>query len=448
MPPMAGTTRITVVQGDLIRDLRIVALLAVASIVSAACTAAPPSTSAPSPPASIQPSPTPAATGSPLPTEAPTPAGQVEHRIGVRVVDGAGEFFDRATGEPWVPRGNNYIRLSGFHSTLNPAHYDPLRLDQAMARMAAGGYNVVRLFMSHRVGGLSDGQGLSAAHMDNAVDALRRAKAHGLQVMFTQDWNPEADIYGFGPDPGIEDVNSVYLATGGIEATRAYFQDFTRALIERNAPFDAMLAYELRNELHFTDTRPPFSLTSGQVTAANGKTYDMSRPADRDRLLQEGLVFWFDTMRAAILQLDPTALVTVGFFQPHGPNTSRIGDDRLIETEEVILRSTADFIDLHGYPGGDLNLRQIVENYKLPPVTDKPIILGEFGAEDPPYATIEEALRVILDWQTESCRYGFDGWVFWSWDGPEQAQFWKATDAGGAIERALSPRERPDPCSS
>jgi hypothetical protein len=45
-----------------------------------------------------------------------------------------------------------------------------------------------------------------------------------------------------------------------------------------------------------------------------------------------------------------------------------------------------DFIDLHGYPGGELNLAQIVENYGLPPVTEKPIFLGEFGAEHGAYA--------------------------------------------------------------
>ena len=34
------------------------------------------------------------------------------HRIGVRVVDGVGEFYDRETGERFVPRGSNYVRLA------------------------------------------------------------------------------------------------------------------------------------------------------------------------------------------------------------------------------------------------------------------------------------------------------------------------------------------------
>src|SRR5712692_651029 len=68
-------------------------------------------------------------TGGPLPAStASIPAS--EHRIGVRVVNGIGEFYDRVTGQKFVPRGNNYIRLgpqtdpSGIriitHSTFNP----------------------------------------------------------------------------------------------------------------------------------------------------------------------------------------------------------------------------------------------------------------------------------------------------------------------------------------
>ncbi len=151
-------------------------------------------------------------------------------------------------------------------------------------------------------------------------------------------------------------------------------------------------------------------------------------------------------MREKIVDLDPTALVTVGFFQPKGPNTSRVGDDRLIETQLAILESSADFIDLHGYPGGDLNLGQIVENFGLPPVTEKPILLGEFGAEHGPYPTVEDAARTLVDWQVESCDYGFDGWLLWTWDTTEQPEFWNALDGGGTIEAALSPAVRPDPC--
>ena len=43
-----------------------------------------------------------------LATAAP-PTAPPAHRIGIRVVDGRGEFFDRGTGEQFVPRGANYL---------------------------------------------------------------------------------------------------------------------------------------------------------------------------------------------------------------------------------------------------------------------------------------------------------------------------------------------------
>jgi hypothetical protein len=124
-----------------------------------------------------------------------------------------------------------------------------------------------------------------------------------------------------------------------------------------------------------------------------------------------------------------------------------VGDDRLIETRAAILRSTADFIDLHGYPGGELNLRQIAENFKLPKQTAKLILLGEFGAEHRAYATIDDAVRTLVQWQVESCSYGFDGWLVWTWDALEQPEFWNAVDKNGAIEHAFAPVVRPNPCS-
>lgn len=151
-------------------------------------------------------------------------------------------------------------------------------------------------------------------------------------------------------------------------------------------------------------------------------------------------------MRAEIPAIDPTALVTVGFFQPKGPNTSREGDDRIIETAQAIQSSSLDFSDLHGYPGGELDLAQIVENFGFPPVSRKPIVLGEFGAEHEPHPTIDDDVRALVGWQSDSCAHGFGGWMLWTWDTAEQPEFWTGVDEERAIGRALSPVLRPDPC--
>jgi len=307
-----------------------ITVLAIALLVAACAeqaTPSPPATSsaAPSAPA--------AASATPTASPAPTPATPVPHRIAVRVVDGQGELHDRTTGTRFVPRGMNYIRLAGAHVTLNVGHYDPERIDAAFAEMARRGYNAVRIFLSTSAGGLpGPGSSLNPGFLDNAVDVLRRARAHGVYVLYTVDWLPESPGWSFASDPGIENVNGFYLSKGGVEASARFFRELAQGLVDRGAPLDALLAYELRNELYFTEIAPPFSLRSGSVQTANGTTYDVSTAAAKRQLLEDGLVFWIDRMREAIVGVDPTALVTVGFFQPKGPNESRIGDDRLIET--------------------------------------------------------------------------------------------------------------------
>jgi len=404
----------------------------------------------PSPPAtsSAVPSAPAAASATPAATPTPTPPALVPHRIGVRVVDGQGELFDRTSGARFVPRGMNYIRLAGGHATLNEGHYDPARIDAALAEMARRGYNAARIFLGTGSGGLpGPGNSLNPAFLDNAVDVLRRARAHGIYVLYTLDWLPESPGWSFASDPGIENVNGFYLSKGGVAASARFFRELAQGFVDRGAPLDALLAYELRNELYFTEIAPPFSLRSGSVQTANGTTYDVSTAAAKRQLLEDGLVFWIDQTREAIVSVDPTALVTVGFFQPKGPNESRKGDDRLIETREAILRSSADFIDLHGYPGGDLTLPQIVENFGLPATTIKPVILGEFGVERPSNPSNDDAVRTVVGWQMDSCRFGFDGWLTWTWDSTEQPDFWNAVESGGAIADALSPALRPDPCT-
>ncbi len=73
-----------------------------------------------------------AATGWAAPADAP-------HRIGVRIVNGSGELFDRRTGRRFVPRGANYVRLATEgHSTFNVGRYaGTARFDGAHANASA-----------------------------------------------------------------------------------------------------------------------------------------------------------------------------------------------------------------------------------------------------------------------------------------------------------------------
>lgn len=384
---------------------------------------------------------------------------QGSYRIGVRQVGGVGEFWDRATGGKFVPRGNNYVRLGPqedewgqplfYHSVFDPGAYNAVQIEAAFARMQEDGYNVVRVFWSQNTI-MKAGQ-FDPAYVANVVDLARRASAHGLYVLFTMDWTPGGkygEIMGRDCCTRFNGTNLTYLAPSGLEATQAFFVDYIRALLAAGLPKDAVWAWELRNELFFDGDQPPLSLTGGLVTTANGKTYNMASAADKQLMLEEGLVYWIDSLRAAIRALDPTALVTVGFFHPQEPNPSRIGDTRLAVTRPAIWQSQADFIDLHPYPGVELTLAEYVENYGLDNYQAKPVVMGEFGAFTNSYGSEAAAAQALQNWQIESCGYGFDGWLLWTWDTYEQPEIWNGLSGNDAIDYALAPGRRPNPCAA
>jgi hypothetical protein len=158
-------------------------------------------------------------------------------------------------------------------------------------------------------------------------------------------------------------------------------------------------------------------------------------------------VYYIDEVRAGILEADPTALVGVGFFAPQGPNPHRIGDTRVIRTYPAIWASDADYIDLHAYPyPGDLSLAQFAENYEINGMQTKPLMLGEFGAFTGAYPSAQAAAVGLQAWQIESCKFGFDAWLIWTWDNEFNGEMYSALSEGGAINGALAPVLRPDPC--
>jgi hypothetical protein len=388
------------------------------------------------------------------PALADTPAPQAAHRIGVRVVDGAGEFYDRQTGEKFVPRGYNYIRLAPmsetnpgtWHSTLNPGLYEPERAEAALQAMGAAGYNVARIFVDCCREGNNAGDpkgGVSLAYLENVIDFLNRAHANGIYVLMVMDLTPAQggydEMWGHCCTT-FDGENLRYLTSGGHTGERRFNRDFIRALIEKGGPLEAIFAFDLTNEVHFNVDKPPFSLTSGKVTTANRKTYDMAKEEDKQRMMDENLVYWIDQQRANILEVDPTALVAVSFPAINVGHTT-------VNPRPAIWESTADFVDLHTYLGWGLSLEQYLDRFGVDENPEKLIILGEFGASRRGYPTAAMAAQDLVNWQVSSCRYGFDGWLLWTWDNEEQAELWNGMSGNGEISAALAPMNRPDPCS-
>ncbi|MFH1183705.1 MAG: cellulase family glycosylhydrolase [Chloroflexota bacterium] len=394
----------------------------------------------------------------------PAPSPMPEHRIGVRMVDGESEFYDRVTGARFVPRGANLWRWKfwprGDEQILIDTMFNTQigQLDSALAelpRMHGDGFNVVRVWENACWGGAPGcmdraSGGLDPAYMKNLARFLQVAKDNGIYVMLTLDELPDTGGYrsSFNTFGGqFVEFNLQFMTQGGIEAQRRYYADFIQGLRDVGAPTDAIFAYELHNEAFFQADKPPLSAASGQVTAANGQTYDLADPAQRRALMEDSWVYYIDQVSPAIKALDPTALVTMGFFIQQEPNPALVGDPRRVYLHRVLNDSALDFVDLHGYPGYDLNMRQHAENFDIIGYNKKPLVLGEFGADRHVFPDAQKAAIALQAWQAESCEFGFDGWLMWTWGGAEMPDdYWEAVQADGAIRGALSPILHPDPC--
>jgi hypothetical protein len=219
-----------------------------------------------------------------------------------------------------------------------------------------------------------------------------------------------------------------------------------RELRRQRAPIDAILGYDVFNELAFSLDQAPFTLTSGVLRAPNGRSYELADATAKERLLGDGMVTFVNRVRSAIKKADPTALVTASFFQPLVPNRNRAGDTRDLRTAPVISSSALDFVDLHAYPGLELTLPQYMQNFGVSGPTRKPLLMGELGAFRDSYVSAKDAASALEAWQADSCAYGIDGWLVWTWDTDEQPELWNAQSDGGDIAQALAPKRRPDPC--
>ena len=383
-------------------------------------------------------------------------AGTTPHWIRVRVgPDGRHrELFDTRTGAAFVPRGVNILHDRTFGSfnldlIVAPGEYDAPWIEEQLTTIERLGYNTIRVFLD-----LCPGQCLTNPDatpkpewLDNIAALLTAARDHGLVVLLTSNGLPD-DYVAQLPccDPFHAGFNGQMLSDDGLDLARVYWRQIIGGLLERSAPLEVVLAYELRNESFFDLHLEPLSLTSGLVTGANGVTYDMANPAAKLDLVDDNQIHFADRVRDSIRALDPTALVTMGFFAPDEPWLVRPGDTRLVRTERFMRESSMDFFDLHAYANLDLHLWQIVENFTLDASILQPVIMGEFGSIHPAHADAHVAADALADWMEASCAFGFDGWLSWAW-GSLDPSIIKVTEQNLAIAKALAPLVAPDPCS-
>jgi hypothetical protein len=402
---------------------------------------------------------------SPTPITPPTTSPAIaSHFITTHRIYGISEFFNRANAASFIPRGVNYFMLVpmlGHYEDrlLAVGVYNHMRVQADFTALSAAGYNTVRIFLDGCTSGsgcigVEGGRGLNPAYLDNLVDLMRLAKEANLVILFASRGLPELGGYAAQANLGANDefapgLNTEYLTVNGIGATQQYWTDLLQGLASRQAPFEVVMAWEIVDEQYYLADQPPFSLQSGRVNTANGKTYTMPSVSQKDAMALDGLRFYIEQVHQAILSLDPTALVTMGFSAPNSPNHWHEDDNHTVQTPALLEDSALDFYDIHASPGSGLNLEVLTQNIGLSTHVSKPVIMGNVGASTWTYPQTSDGAIAVQDWIADSCVYGFSGWLYSSYypspAGLQEAT-WGFVDDQNMIFNALSLVKQPDAC--
>ncbi len=360
-------------------------------------------------------------------------------------------WVDTRTDEPFVPRGVNLLRKVPGAGDVLFARYDPDWTDEQLEQIADHGFNTVRFFLDLCMSCVGSSQGVRDSYLDHLADFLARLEAHGLVALPTSN-----DV----PDPGYSERlpccepfggyrNSLYLSAEGHDIAAEYFTDLLTGLRDRGAPMHVVMAWQLANEQFFLRDVPPISLTSGEITTADGETYDLADDDAVESMVANNLIAYVDHVGDAVRTADDGALVTIGYFSSEDPAAGRDADDnRWVLPEVVIRRSSVDFIDLHAYTGLGGRWAPIVAAFGIDATVDIPLLLGEFGAFDVAYDDAASAATAMVRWQADSCAFGFDGWLVWLWGEQRDDEVIPVNAGNGEIASALAPADRPDACEA
>lgn len=370
---------------------------------------------------------------------------QGSRAIGIRVrSDGVGELYNRTTQQPFVMRGYNYTHVkalgsactlagSVYHTTFNVGEYNAAEADAMLATLQRLGYNTVRVFLSP-VCMLDSAGSLRMDYMAALADFLRLAKRYNQWVIITTDAIPSQRYASIKTEREIVWRNTQYLDAQEIALETTFWRDLVSALRAANAPLESILAYALRNEMTFQADYPPLNQSQGRITTANNQSYDMGQAADRLRMVSENTQHWANAVRTAIRDVDPSALVTVGYYAPEP-----VGKP----SRAALFGSTLDFVDLHMYPKTG-TIAEYANYFGLLERPLKPVVMGEFGVTTADGSSLAQTADKLVQWQLDSCSTGISGWLLWTWQTQTGALLSVRDD--GTLLRALAPATRPDPC--
>src|SRR5690606_24220645 len=144
---------------------------------------------------------------------------------------------------------------------------------------------------------------------------------------------------------------------------------------------------------------------------------------------------------AEIREHDPHGLVTSGFFAPKFPNETTTGGEWYVDTEPLLDTVDLDFFDFHAYPGSDISVEEVAENFGMTEHPEVPVVMGEVGAFLHHFGEVETAGVALQRWIADSCDAGFDGWLHWGYLRAPVAigdSTWSLTDEDGFLLDAMS----------
>lgn len=405
-------------------------------------------------------------------------------RILVKSGESGAEFVLKDSSKPFYVTGFNYIRLrakegtaGGDHSTFDAdtkttkAAYDPLAAEEMFSVLSESGYNTVRVFLIGRsevnpgiAGDYDTTKALYEPYADNFIDFLRRATRHNIRVFptFGDGAVPNNAYYHSKPIEGNgRNKNALILTSEGIEARIEHIASLLAYVkkTDRNL-LPTLLGLQCQNEAYLRADAWPFNQREGMFQAANGKSYDLSKTDERQKLMDEGYRYYHKQVVAAVKQIDPEMLVAEGVFVPAavGKNydTKHAGvwpgktkDERYPPKLTAIGFGDLDFLDVHFYHATP-NPKEVSKRFRRnlgttgffsPKMKEirktTPVIMGEFGAFDHHEKTFAQAVDNVVQARDLALKENVNGMLFWTYDCLEQAMLWHATDDWDLFYRKL-----------
>lgn len=386
-------------------------------------------------------------------------------RIGVRAVAGKpGEFYIRGTGKRFLPDGFNHTVLrDNWHATLDVGTYNGEEMEKVLSEIARLGGNSIRLWTWGRPNapggfcGKPTDTGLNGEYMENFVDFLTRATKHGIYVVAMMDETPSNAYYDSvarlnaprEPDTAIVGYNRQYLAKGPIMAKAAAIRDFISYVKAADKGLlSTVLGWEFCNEAFVNGNEGPFDKTSGVVTTANGKSYDMSNKDERQACWDDDIVYWANELTKAVRSVDKDAMVTVGMWTSNAQNRSPLSgmdasagntqDLRFCPRPSVLAQPDCrvDFLDIHIYPWGNTDvINKTAHEYDALCKLGKPVLVGEYGGfRFTPSETAKEQVRRM---RKEAADMGYSGYLFWTWNLMDNVCYSAADEGWAELMREL-----------